>query len=100
MQGEAERLSEERGVPVKFRIGMQTGPLVAGVIGEKRFLYDVWGDTVNTASRMESHGVAGEIQVSREVAQRLEGRFAFRYRGPVEVKGKGVMETYFLEGQK
>ena len=100
MQGEAERLSEERGVPVRFRIGMQTGPLVAGVIGEKRFLYDVWGDTVNTASRMESHGVAGEIQVSREVAQRLEGRFTFRYRGPVEVKGKGMMETFFLKGEK
>jgi adenylate cyclase len=99
MRAEAEQLSQDHGIPIRFRIGLQTGPLVAGVIGEKRFLYDVWGDTVNTASRLESHGIPGAIQVSAEVAERLQGRFLLRRRGEVEIKGKGLMETYFLEGE-
>jgi len=71
---------------------------VAGVIGESRFLYDLWGDTVNTASRMESLGAPGVIQVSGEVHARLEDRFAFAPRGEVEVKGKGPMATWELTG--
>jgi class 3 adenylate cyclase len=100
MQAEAARLSREQGTEVRFRIGIHTGPLVAGVIGEKRFLYDVWGDTVNTASRLESYGSPGEIQVSAEVAERLQGRFRLKRRGEIEIKGKGRVETYFLVGEK
>lgn len=99
MQVEAQRLSVEQGAPIHFRIGIHAGPLVAGLIGEKRFLYDVWGDTVNIASRLETHGVPGAIQVSAAVAKRLQGRFLLRRRGEVEVKGKGLMETFFLESE-
>lgn len=99
MQAEAARLSAEQGTPMLFRIGLHTGPLIAGVIGEKRFLYDVWGDTVNMASRLESHGIPGAIQVSAEVAERLRGRFALEPRGEVEIKGKGLVETYLLKGE-
>jgi class 3 adenylate cyclase len=68
------------------------------VIGTKKFAYDVWGDTVNTASRMESHGIPGEIQVSEETYQLLKDKFAFEERGAVEIKGKGQMYTYLLKG--
>jgi class 3 adenylate cyclase len=78
------------------RIGMTVGPLVAGVIGLKKFIYDVWGDTVNTASRMESTGVPGRIQVNRDTYERLAGAFEFEHRGIVDVKGKGPTETWFL----
>ncbi|MDQ3871275.1 MAG: hypothetical protein M3301_06640 [Chloroflexota bacterium] len=85
--------------PLEFRIGMHTGPAVAGVIGVKKFIYDVWGDTVNTASRMESHGVPGRIQVTHAVHERLCDRYHFRPRGIVDVRGKGPMPTYFLLGR-
>jgi class 3 adenylate cyclase len=81
---------------VQFRIGMHTGPVVAGVIGTKKFIYDVWGDTVNVASRMESTGEPGRIHVTGAVESRLRDRFEFVPRGQVEIKGKGPMETYFL----
>jgi class 3 adenylate cyclase len=84
---------------VEFRIGMHTGPVVAGVIGTKRFIYDVWGDTVNLASRMESTGVPGLIQVTGEVERRLHGRFRLESRGEIDIKGKGPMETFFLVGR-
>jgi len=73
--------------------------VVAGVIGRRKFIYDLWGDTVNTASRMESHGVPGEIQVTEAVRRRLEGRYEIRPRGRVDVKGKGLMEAYLLVGR-
>ena len=73
--------------------------MVAGVIGRRKFSYDLWGDTVNTASRMESHGVPGHIQVTERVQGLLADRFVFRERGTVEVKGKGPMRTYFLVGR-
>lgn len=84
---------------VRFRIGINTGPVVAGVIGTRRWIYDVWGDTVNVASRMESSGVAGRVQVTPAVEQRLRGRFLLESRGEVDIKGKGVMETFFLVGR-
>jgi class 3 adenylate cyclase len=84
---------------VQFRIGMHTGPVVAGVIGTKKFIYDVWGDTVNVASRMEQTGVPGRIQVTGAVEHRLRDRFRLESRGEVEIKGKGSMETFFLLGQ-
>ncbi len=82
------------------RIGIHTGPLIAGVIGETRFLYDLWGDTVNTASRMEAAGEAGSIQVSDAVRARLADAYDFAARGDIEVKGKGRMRTWYLIGRR
>jgi class 3 adenylate cyclase len=84
---------------VRFRIGMHCGPVVAGVIGRKKFIYDVWGDTVNLASRMESLGMPGRIQVTHAVRERLADTFTFESRGLVEVKGKGPTPTYYLTGR-
>ncbi|MBD2776885.1 PAS domain S-box protein [Iningainema sp. BLCCT55] len=83
-----------------IRIGIHTGSVVAGVIGIKKFAYDLWGDTVNIASRMESGGMAGKIQVTQAVYQRLQDEFYFEKRGEIEVKGKGLMTTYFLLGSR
>lgn len=79
---------------------VMNGPGVAGVIGRARFQYDVWGDTVNTASRMESHGVPGRIQVNKTACRLIEDRFLLEPRGMVEVKGKGPMPTWFLLGAR
>ncbi len=79
---------------------MQTGDAVAGVIGRQKFVYDLWGDTVNTASRMETHGVGGHIQCTERLYRRLNGRFAFTPRGEIDIKGKGPMPTYFLVGAR
>jgi adenylate cyclase len=81
---------------LQIRIGIDTGPAIAGVIGKRKFIYDLWGDTVNTASRMESHGVAGEIQLTERAALELEHDFGLKPRGVIDVKGKGLMETFFL----
>ena len=81
---------------IRFRIGINCGPVVAGVIGTKKFIYDIWGDTVNLASRMESLGVPGRVQVSHAVRERLGDRFVFESRGLVDVKGKGPTPAYFL----
>ena len=84
--------------PLNIRIGISTGAAVAGVIGKSKFLYDLWGDVVNTASRMESHGIAGRIQLSEATRQALIQPFSLEQRGVIEVKGKGEMNTWFLNG--
>jgi adenylate cyclase len=94
------RFNEQCATQLKIRIGIHTGPVVAGVIGRKKFAYDLWGDTVNTASRMESHGIAGQIQVSTNVYQRLKENYQLVERGVIFIKGKGEMFTYFLIGKK
>jgi adenylate cyclase len=92
-------LTDSRGRAVPLRIGLASGPLVAGVVGSQRFFYDVWGDAVNVASRMESTAVIGRIQVPQAVYERLGNRFAFEERGDVDVKGKGAMHTWYLVGR-
>ncbi|MFL5319747.1 MAG: adenylate/guanylate cyclase domain-containing protein [Myxococcaceae bacterium] len=89
-----------KGRTLDVRIGIHSGAVVAGVIGRDRFAYDLWGDTVNTASRMESHGAGGEIHCSESAYLKLRDSFVFESRGPIEVKGKGPMTTYFLRGPK
>jgi len=98
MRAAVARMSDELDVPLEVRIGCHTGPVIAGVIGERKFSYDLWGDTVNIASRMESHGEAGEIQVTEEVAAELGDRFVLEERGEIDVKGKGKMRTFYLRG--
>jgi len=90
---------DQMGGQLHVRIGVHTGPVVAGVIGKKKFSYDVWGDTVNTASRMESHGVPGAIHVSDATFEETKGIFEFESRGTINVKGKGEMKTYLLVGR-
>ena len=82
--------------PLNIRIGISSGAAVAGIIGKSKFLYDLWGDVVNTASRMESHGMTGRIQISDATRQALTQPFSIEHRGVIEVKGKGVMNTWFL----
>jgi adenylate cyclase len=85
---------------LELRIGINSGPVVAGVIGTKRFLYDLWGDTVNTASRMEEHGTPGEIQITSATYELLKDEFFCRERGTISVKGQGEMETWYLVGSR
>ena len=82
----------------QLRIGVHSGPVIAGVLGLKKFAYDIWGDAVNTASRMESHGVPGEIQISKETFELVKGRYNCISRGQIDVRGKGTLETYLVRG--
>jgi adenylate cyclase len=92
-------LTDSRGRAVPLRIGLASGPVVAGVVGSQRFFYDVWGDAVNVASRMESTAAVGRVQVPQSVYERLGDRFVFEERGDVDVKGKGVMRTWYVVGR-
>ena len=94
-----DRFNEESPHSLEIRIGLSTGAVVAGVIGKRKFLYDLWGDAVNAASRMESHGVSGRIQLTDSTGRLLGAPFALEQRGPIEVKGKGEMHTWFLNGR-
>jgi guanylate cyclase len=85
---------------LQLRIGINSGPLTAGVIGSKRFLYDLWGDAVNTASRMESNGTPGQIQITRATYDLVKDAFVCERRGTIQVKGKGEMETWYLVGAR
>ncbi len=100
MLDEIAWLNEQNQEDFKIRIGFHTGPVVAGVIGKHKFNYDLWGDTVNIASRMESQGIPDEIQVSEVVYSRIKDKFFLENRGLVEIKGKGKMNTYLLKGRK
>jgi len=95
-----ERHNDRNNLSFALRIGLHCGPTIAGVIGHKRFLYDVWGDAVNIASRMESSGVTGRVHVSESLYLALKDGFAFEDRGVSDIKGKGPMRTYFLQGPK
>lgn len=94
------RLSAAHGVDLKIRVGIADGPVMAGVIGADKFSYDVWGETVNLASRLESHGIPGEIQVSCAVREALGEGFIFESRGPIEMKGIGKLETWLLKQER
>ncbi|NJO75524.1 MAG: adenylate/guanylate cyclase domain-containing protein [Leptolyngbyaceae cyanobacterium RM1_406_9] len=97
MQEAIAQFKTQQNQPFRIRIGINTGPVVAGVIGRKKFIYDLWGDTVNVASRMESQGLPGCIQVTKFVYERLQDKFLFEERGILEVKGKGKMQVYLLK---
>ena len=91
-------IARDLNLPLDIRIGIHRGPVVAGVIGRHKFIYDLWGDTVNIASRMESQGVANHIQCTEAVHDALSTGFLFESRGSVDIKGKGPMPTWFLTG--
>ena len=100
MRAEVKRLGAELGEPLSLRIGINSGPVVAGVIGEQKFAYDLWGDSVNTASRMESHGVENCIQLTESAYERLKDKYVCEERGTIDIKGKGEMKTFFLTARR
>lgn len=99
MRAHIGQLARSTEIPLQIRIGLHLGPVVAGVIGRRKQTYDLWGDTVNTASRLESHGLPGEIQVSKAVYDRLSGRYLFEPRGDIQLKGRGSFHTFLLKGK-
>jgi adenylate cyclase len=100
MRDVVDDTAERFGIDLALRIGIALGPVMAGVIGTQKFTYDVWGDPVNLAARLENAGEAGRIHVSAEMRARLADAFDFAYRGPVDIKGVGPQDTYFLIGSK
>jgi class 3 adenylate cyclase len=89
--------SVRQGWNLKLRIGLNRGPAVGAIVGTTKFMYDMWGDTVNVAARMESHGEPGRIQVTQSVYERLKDNYRLEPRGEIEVKGKGLLSTWFLD---
>jgi class 3 adenylate cyclase len=98
MQTAIQAFNLRHRISLQMRVGINTGPVIAGIIGHNKFSYDLWGDTVNTASRMESHGEPGAIQLSDATAQRLRTGFVLKHRGPVEIKGRPSVTTWWLTG--
>ena len=94
------RFNARNGYHLQLRIGINSGAVVAGVIGKRKFIYDLWGDAVNTASRMESQGVAGRVQITDATRRRLGEPFLFEERGIIKVKGIGEQHTWFLAGRR
>jgi guanylate cyclase len=94
-----ERHVRDDGSALRLRIGIDSGPVVAGVIGRRKFIYDLWGDTVNVASRMESQGTPGRIQITESTYRLLRDAFDCEPRGEIEVKGKGIVRTWYLVGR-
>jgi class 3 adenylate cyclase len=95
-----KRRSAEGKTVFQMRIGIHSGPLVAGVVGVKKFAYDIWGDTVNTAARMQQNGEAGKINISGTTRELVKHRFNCTYRGRMDAKHKGLIDMYFVEGKK
>ena len=100
MRDVADATALRAGIDLSLRIGIASGPLMAGVIGARKFTYDVWGDPVNLAARLESTGEPGRIHVAAETRAKLVGAFDLAYRGAIDIKGVGPQETYFLIGLK
>ncbi len=100
MQAYIQTVDSVLGESLQIRIGINTGPVIAGVIGIKKFIYDLWGDAVNVASRMESHGQPGCIQVTDTTYWRLQEHYILEPRGSIAVKGRGDMMTYWLIGKR
>jgi len=100
MQASIDQFKVGNDRPLRIRIGIHIGPVVAGVIGQRKFSYDLWGDTVNTASRMASHGLSNHSQVTTAVHERLRDKYLFEERGAIQIKSKGEMTTYFLVGKR
>jgi len=100
MISSVEKMSGSSKMPISLRIGINSGPVTAGVIGTKKFIYDLWGDAVNMAARMESHGIPGKIQVTEESYNLLKDFYNFENRGKIEIKGKGKVSVYILTGPR
>ena len=100
MQSYLDNRRDEEGFPIRYRIGINSEPVIGGVIGHKKFVHDVWGDAVNIASRMQSSSKPGRIQVSEATFELLKNDFNLQPRGPVNLKGRGEFHTWYLAGKK